>query len=308
MSWLNRKKREIAAVYVEPTRVHAVQVSRMRGARPTVTFSRTDEHDGDAAAVLARIKAELGLQQYRCTTVMAPGTSRLLVIESPKVAPEEMREAVRWRLTEMLDYPPEQAVVDTLPIVVDMSGRPHPTSIHVVAAQKGLVEQCAESLRSAGLPLSSIDIPELAMRNVAALFSDRTSGIALAWFQPSGSGIVFVAGTELCVVRQFDPTAADAAEALVTKDARMLERIELGLQRSLDHFERNFSGVPINRLLLAPFAGAGALAEHLSSHLSVPVEVADLEKALDFSAAPDLADPARANEMLVPLGAALRSD
>jgi MSHA biogenesis protein MshI len=307
MSWLNRKNREFAAVCVEAERICAVQVSRTRGARPTVTFSRAEAVAGEPAAALSRLKTSLHLQRFRCTTVMSPGTSRLVVIEAPKVPSEELREAVRWRLAEVIDYAPDSAVVDTLPITVDLNGRAHSSSVHVVAADRDLVDKCTESFRAAGLPLAAIDIPELALRNLASLFSERGSGVALAWFQPHGSGIVFVAGDELCISRQLDPTSADAISALETRDERLLDRITLGLQRSLDHFERNFSGVPIDRLLLAPFAGASGLVAHLGAQLSLPVELADFAKVLDLTAAPELSDPAKAGDMLIALGAALRS-
>jgi MSHA biogenesis protein MshI len=307
MSWLNRRNREFAAICVEPERICAVQVSRTRGARPTVTFSRAERADGGASAALSTLKTSLSLQRFRCTTVMSPGTSRLVVIEAPKVLASELKEAVRWRLADVIDYAPDQAVVETLPITVDLNGRAHASSVHVVAANRDLVEKCAEPFRTAGLTLAAIDIPELALRNLASLFSERSSGVALAWFQPHGSGIVFVAGEELCISRQLDPTSTDAIGALASNDERLLDRITLGLQRSLDHFERNFSGVPIDRLLLAPFAGAADLVRHVSAHLSLPVEIADLGKVLDLTAVPDLADPAKAGDMLIALGAALRS-
>jgi MSHA biogenesis protein MshI len=307
MSWLNRRKRELAAVCVEPGRVHAVRIARSRGARPTVVFSRSEPVRSDLVATLTQVRAELGLQNLRCTTVLAQGQSRLLVVESPKVPPEELREAVRWRLTELLAYSPEAAVVDTLPMTIDLEGHAHASSMHVVAAERASVASLAAPFFKAGIALVCVDVVELAMRNVAALFAERGAGVALAWFQKGGSGVVFVANGELCVVRQFDPNVDEALAALATGDARMLERIELGLQRSIDHFERNFSAVPIHRLLLAPFPGALDLAAHLAAHLSLPVQLADLSAVLELSAAPDLADPARANEMLVSIGAALRS-
>jgi MSHA biogenesis protein MshI len=307
MSWLNRRKRELAAVCVEPGRVHALRISRSRGARPTVVFSRTEAVKDDLVATLTQVRTELGLQNLRCTTVMAQGQSRLLVVESPKVPPEEMREAVRWRLTELLEYSPEVAVVDILPMTIDLDGHAHATTMHVVAAERASVALLAAPFFKAGIPLTSVDVVELAMRNVAALFAERGAGVALAWFQSTGSGIVFVANGELCVVRHFDPNLDEALSALASGESRMLERIELGLQRSIDHFERNFSAVPIHRLLLAPFAGAPDLAAHLAAHLSLPVLVADLASVLDLSAAPDLADPARASQMLLSIGAALRS-
>jgi MSHA biogenesis protein MshI len=83
--------------------------------------------------------------------------------------------------------------------------------------------------------------------------------------------------------------------------------MELGLQRSIDHFERNFSAVPIQQLLLAPAPGAPQLATHLAAHLSLPVRAGELSSVLDLDGAPDLADPARASQMLLSLGAALRT-
>jgi MSHA biogenesis protein MshI len=145
------------------------------------------------------------------------------------------------------------------------------------------------------------------MRNVAALFAERGAGVAFAWFREGGSGIVFVANGELCMVRQFDPGAGDATTALASGDLRTLERTELGLQRSIDHFERNFSAVPIHQLLLAPFPGAPELARHLAAHLSLPVRAVELSSVLDIEAAPDLAEPARASQLLLSLGAALRT-
>jgi MSHA biogenesis protein MshI len=307
MNWANRRKREQAAVCVEREQVLAAQVFRARGAAPTVTFCASEPVDGDVAAALARLKQKFGLQRFRCTTLMPSGEYRFLVLESPQVPAEELREAVRWRLGELLDYPPDAAIIDTLPIAIDLEGKTHPTSLHVVAAERRNVEVLAQQFRRAEIPLDCIDVAELALRNLALLFAEPGMGVALAWFDRKGSGITFVAGGELCIVRHLDPTSDEAVAALAAQDSRRLERVELGLQRSIDHFERNFSAVPISRILLAPFEGAAAMAEYLSGHLSLPVQLADFERVLDLSATPELRDPARASEMLVTLGAALRT-
>jgi len=306
MPWFKRTRREIAALCVEAGQVHALRVARGRGVRPRVVFSRSQPVGDDLVATLSGLRASLALQKLQCTTVMAQGLSRLLAVEAPKVAPEELREAVRWRLNELLEYSPEAAVVDTLPMTIDLEGHVHATTLHVVAAERTQVAALAAPFFQAGIPLASIDVVEMAMRNVAALFAEAEAGVAFTWFREGGSGIVFIAHGELCMVRQFDTGAGDAASALATGDLRTLERIELGLQRAIDHFERNFSGVPINQLLLAPFPGAPQLAAHLSAHVSLPVRAVDLSGVLDIAAAPDLADPARANQMLLSLGAALR--
>ena len=306
MNWAKRRKAELAAVCFERGQVHAAHIFRSRGAPPAVKFCRTESVGGNAPAVLARLKQDLGLQRYRCSTVMGAGDYRFLVMEAPKVPPEEIKEAVRWGLKDLIDYPPETAIVDTLPIAADLDGQSVSASLHVAVVQRRSVESIAQQFRSADLTLDSIDVTELALRNLAALFAEPGMGVAFAWFCTSGSGIAFVANGELCMVRALDPTAEDAVGALQANDTRVLERIELGLQRSIDHFERNFSAVPINRVILAPFAASAALAEYLVGHLSLPVKLAELDKVLDLSAVPELRDPARAGEVLVTLGAALR--
>lgn len=306
MNWAKRRKAELAAICFERGHVHAAHVFRSRGAMPAVKFCRTESVNGNPAAALARLKQELGLQRFRCTTVMGSGDYRFLVMEAPKVPPEELREAVRWGLKDLIDYPPETAIVDTLPVAAGMDGTTVSTSIHVAAVPRRSIETLAQQFKSADLTLEIVDVAELAMRNLATLFAEPGMGVALAWFGSAGSGVAFVAGSELCMVRQLDPTSDDAVGALKANDTRVLERIELGLQRSIDHFERNFSAVPINAVLLAPFSAYAELANYLSGHLSLPVRLADLSTVLDLSAVPDLADPARAGDALVALGAALR--
>jgi len=307
MNWAKRRKSELAAICIERGHVHAAHIFRARGAAPAVKFCKTEPAGGNAPATLTRMRQELGLQRFRCTTVMPSGDYRFMVMEAPKVPPEEMKEAVRWGLKDLIDYPPETAVIDTLPIATALDGKTFSTSLHVAAVPRRSVETIAQQFKTADLALESIDVSELALRNLAALFAEPGMGIAFTWFTSNGSGIAFVAAGDLCMVRQLDPTAEDAEAALQANDARVLERIELGLQRSIDHFERNFSAVPINAVMLAPFAASTALADYLAGHLSLPVRLADLSSVLDLSAVPELRDPGRAGEVLVTLGAALRA-
>ncbi len=80
----------------------------------------------------------------------------------------------------------------------------------------------------------------------------------------------------------------------------------LELQRSFDHFDRQFSYVTVSRLLLAPLAVDIGLDRHLIENLDVPVQALDLAEVLDFPGAPELRDPARQGFRLHIIGAALR--
>jgi MSHA biogenesis protein MshI len=80
----------------------------------------------------------------------------------------------------------------------------------------------------------------------------------------------------------------------------------LDIQRSLDSFDRNYSSVPLNRLLVGPLPGGDAFIEYLGANLSLPVERANLADVLDIEATPGLADAAAQAENWLALGAALR--
>jgi MSHA biogenesis protein MshI len=89
---------------------------------------------------------------------------------------------------------------------------------------------------------------------------------------------------------------------------QLFERIALELQRSLDHFDRQFSNIPLARLLLAPVPDELGLAAYLAGNLSAPVQSVDLGEVLDFHEVPDLREPAEQMLRWQTLGAALRVD
>jgi MSHA biogenesis protein MshI len=81
----------------------------------------------------------------------------------------------------------------------------------------------------------------------------------------------------------------------------------LELQRSIDHFDRQFGYVTLSRLLLAPVPIEG-LQQHLADNLYLPVHTLDLSQVLELSAVPGLRDPLQQSARLHLLGAALRTD
>ncbi len=80
----------------------------------------------------------------------------------------------------------------------------------------------------------------------------------------------------------------------------------LELQRSLDHFDRQFSYITLSRLLLAPVPVDLGVQEYLAENLYVPVQTLDLSEVLEFPGAPELRDPERQAYRLQLIGGALR--
>ncbi|MDO9600843.1 MAG: hypothetical protein Q7J02_00865, partial [Rhodocyclaceae bacterium] len=84
------------------------------------------------------------------------------------------------------------------------------------------------------------------------------------------------------------------------------ERVLLDIQRSLDSFDRNFSAIPLTRLLVGPLPGGTAFIEYLGGNLSLPVAPANLAEVMDFTATPRLKETSAQADAWLALGAALR--
>jgi len=150
------------------------------GARARVSLCATYPCAAGAVPPLARLRRERGLTRFRCTTLLGASQYQLNAVEAPNVPPEERSGAARWRIKELIDYPVEAATIDVLDIPVEASARTH--QLYAVSAKNEIVAATVRRFQDAGVPLAAIDIPEMAQRNVSALFGSRTA----AWrFWPS---------------------------------------------------------------------------------------------------------------------------
>jgi MSHA biogenesis protein MshI len=80
--------------------------------------------------------------------------------------------------------------------------------------------------------------------------------------------------------------------------------VVLEIQRTLDHFERQFRHVAVGKLLLAPTGHAIGLREILAERFEMPVQQIDLNEVLAFGA--ERPDEETQGRLFHHFGAALR--
>jgi len=261
---------------------------------------------GDLVGVLTRLRKDKKLQDYRCSLMLSGGVYQMLQVEAPSVPVEEMRDALRWRVKDMLDYPVESAVLDVLQIP-EQEGSGRPRQVLVVAAAHAVLSPLAVAFDQAGLSLAAIDIPDMGQRNVATLAERDSRAVALLTFDTAGGLLTVSHRGELFVSRRIDISRQTLEGADGERREQLFDRVVLEVQRTLDTFDRQYSFVPMGQLLLAAVPGADALREALAPNVYVPVEFLDLASVLDFPAIPELRHPERQAQCLKLLGAALRS-
>lgn len=297
------------AVELRPDSVRLAHVVRSGTARPRLAMLRSFARAGSEAEDLSRLRKSLGLQHYRCTTAAEPGSYQIVQLPAPAVPAAEVKAALRWGVKDAIDFAVDDALIDALGVPNDDPRGARPPQVLAVAARRERVGARVQAFQRAGIALKVVDVAETAQRNLAALFEEPNRGLAFLAFDERGGLLTFTRNGELYALRHIDvATAALADAAPAAARESLYERIALELQRSLDNFDRLFSQVVLQRLLVAPHDGRGALVDSLRNSLALPVDAADLDGAFDCSG--DIAFGSSTDQAgwLRPLGLALREE
>lgn len=285
-------------------------ISRPSGAMPKVNMAGFHAAAGAAPeALLQKIGKELHADRYRCTMLLAAGDYQLLSVDAPNVPPDELKTAIRWRLKDMLDYRVDDATIDVLDVPVNQNAAVRSHLMYAVAARSQTIEQRQTQFGNAKIPLSVIDIPEMAQRNLSALLEPEGRGVAMLSFEPDGGLLTITFAGELYLSRRIDAALAQLTSSDVEQQAAFHDRVTLELQRSLDHFDRQYHFITLSKLVLGPLGKAAAgLSAHLAANLYLPVESFKFEDVIDISTAPELASPEMQQRYFMAIGAALRHE
>jgi MSHA biogenesis protein MshI len=294
------------ALVLHGEHVAAARIAHGAGGKPVVKLATV--LTGAAASAEALEKAGKSLLANTCqvSTVLSGGHYQMLSVDAPNVPQDELRTAVRWRLKDMLDFHVDDATIDVLDIPVDKAdARQH--AMFAVAARNTVIEARQKLFAQAKIQLVAIDIPEMAQRNISALLETEGRGLAMLSFDADGGLLTVSYKGELYLARRIDVTLEQLLDADHDRKHQRFEKITLELQRSLDHFDRQFHFISVARLALAPSPITG-LDEYLSSNLYTPVARFDLADVFDTSAVPELTALDVQQRLFTALGAALRHE
>ena len=281
--------------------VQLAHVRRRAGERPELLGWESYPREGSDLDVVKRLRSGKRLGSGRCTLLLPHGQYQLLQVDAPSVAAEELRNAVRWKIKDMVDFPVDDAGIECLPPVAGARAG----QIYTVAASRSVLQSWVRLFQDAKAPLHAIDVADLAQRNVSALFEEKNRGLALLAFDENGGRLSFTYQGELYFSRHIDVVTADMAAA---DTAAIFERVLLDVQRTLDNVDRSYSAIPIARLLVAPPKGAAKFVDYLRENLNQAVELLDFARHLDLARVPALTNPAVQGQALLAIGAALRED
>jgi MSHA biogenesis protein MshI len=307
MAWFSKKKAQPGwmAISTDTDAIRLAHVDRPAQGKPRVDrWGIVQRGEGDGAQLLQAAE-EYGLDRYHCATLLHPAQYQLLMVDAPNVPREELKAAIRWRVKDLLDYHIDDAIMDVLDIPVDKDAPGKSHYMYAVAAKNAIVQGQVAQFERAKIALQVIDIPETAQRNIAELYETADRGIGMLTFDDHGGGLFTLSFKgELYLARRLDLTWSQLVTAQESQRQAHFERIGVELQRSLDHFERQYQNITLSELLLGPLPDDIGLEAFLKAQLYLPLRQVNLADALEFTG--DDMGVDEQWQLLHVLGAALR--
>jgi len=233
---------------------------------------------------LAKVAQSMKLGRYECAALLRTGEYQLLLVDAPSVPREELKSAIRWKIKDMIDYHVDDATVDVLDIPPAENAASRSHMMFAISAKNDILQEKIRQFDEARIPLTVIDIPETAQRNIAALYESPERAVGLVHFGEQDGLLTINFAGELYLARRLEVSLAQLADDS-SERAASLERVAVEVQRTLDHFDRQFRAVPVERGLVAPCAATG-IAEFLKSQLGIRAEEMDLNEVLAFDGVP----------------------
>jgi len=230
------------------------------------------------------------LDQYECHLVLATEDYRLISLEAPPVADDEMLEAIRWKINELIDFA-EDALIDyySMPKSERVNSK---VMIEVVAAPKATVQPLVDLCLNCGLTPTTIDTQEMALRNLASLLPENDRGIAVLHLEKVTGHIIIDKQNTIYLNRKVASgyNRLGLNEVMLSDEQVNLEQsgLALEIQRSIDHVEHIYNLPPSSELAVLPLPeNTQGLLNFLNNNYGITARVLDLTTIIDCDIALD---------------------
>jgi len=230
------------------------------------------------------------LTQYECHLVLATEDYRLISLEMPPVADDEMLEAIRWKINELIDFA-EDALIDFYNMPKSEKAHSKPM-IEVVASSKATIQPLVDLCLNCGLTPALIDTQEMALRNLASLLPENDRGIAVLHLEKVTGHIIIEKQNTIYLNRKVASgyNRLGLNEVMLSDEQVNLEQsgLALEIQRSIDHVENTYNLPPSSELAVLPLPeNTQGLLNFLNNNYGITARVLDLTTIIDCDIALD---------------------
>jgi len=268
---------------------------------------QTGEDPVQKQNALSQFVLEQKLQGVPCSFVLRSHDYTLTMVDAPPVPSDELAQALRWSMADAINFPIEKAVIDAFEIPV-FRVRDNVKLAYAVVSQKIILDEIHHLIQSSGLELDAIDIPELILRDVVALYPQKAENTVGLFLHPDGGRLIICRENMIYISRKIELDLKSLIEkesrSLEPNEKDILENLAIEIHRSQDYVNTNFRSVAKNSIVIAPsILDVDLIKSSLKEFLSLEVDSINLSQVLNFQTKLSPADQAK---NLMAIGASLR--
>jgi MSHA biogenesis protein MshI len=286
----------------------ALAISQYADSQKTAITHCEFIHTNNKQAELKALTEKHQLEQYDCHLVLASDDYRLMSIEQPAVADDELTEEIRWKISDLIEFPVDDAIIDYYPLPTSERANSN-KMIEVIATPKSAIQPLVDLCTHSELQLHVIDIQETTLRNLATLLPENDRGIAVLHLQ-KGTGRITIEKQGSIYLNRKLATGSDRlglTKSFLSEEQIAMEQsgLALEIQRSFDYVESFYGLPPISGLAVIPLMESTQdLLNFLNNNHGITARIMDLSTIIDGDI---LLDDATQSLCTAVIGATLRN-
>lgn len=289
----------------------SVRIPHDRDTKPQVLRHAALPGVAATAENLTHFKGQIESAGFDWVSVLARTDYQMLLVDKSTVSESEMEQSLRWSISPLIDYPPQEANLSWMDIPAAADHANRTAQVYVIASRRDRINTHVALFERSEINLAAIDIRETGQRNISAALEHVTpeseAGLCLVHAEPNGVQLTVTHNGELYLERYIRESIFNGVqEQNEPAGTHKLDRIALEIQRSINLVQRNFSFLSVDKVLVAPTQKDIGLADHLGSRLGAKVDSIDLGLIFDWPDGSDLIHPEIQAVHFNALGAALR--
>jgi MSHA biogenesis protein MshI len=266
-------------IFSTPKSEHSIGVSLRQQSLNFCLLSDDDENtcknipdSGDNYASAINLLHSEYNAQGNCNLILNAKHSQIVQVDKPKVPDNEILDAVKWQIKDLVTISPEDMVLDYFD---GPQLTPGTEKINVVCASKNELLSYVELLSKNNVLLKTITTEEFAF---TALLPEKNDACIMICQQPGEElNLLIVKQGRLYFQRRLRSMAQLAEKSENELMMGIVDALSLEVQRSIDYFERQLKQSPIQSIeIIVPMKNEAFLANKLAENVSVPVHLFSL--------------------------------
>jgi len=297
----------LCCLYLLPDQLIITHATHQNPTEPTITFIEISIYQLQSLKlILESIVKKYDLKNTPCSWVLHPSYYQLFLLDPPSVAADEIPLALRWQIKELINFSAQNAAIDYFAVPSTMESK---KKIYAAVAESATLQTIADIIHEAELDLQFIDIPQLALRNVNALYGDALCYLGLLSFTQDHIEFIVTHENNLLLSRQLTLPSGIDNDALIllsqsTTPASWVSELSNEIQHSFTFCKSQQQKEIPAKLLVA--VATPEWVTYFGGLLNIETEQLHVEKKLQFESGLQT-DDYLSHDYLIAVGGALRN-